>query len=60
MDKRQAFPRNNVQKNLEGMTLRDYFAAKAMTMFSPNEYTEITANKAYRLADAMMKQRQNP
>lgn len=51
----------------EGMTLRDYFAAKAMiTMGEPDSYvgTEETkrsyrcfANKAYKLADAMLEAR---
>lgn len=46
-----------------GMTLRDYFAAKAMTGYSPG--SEVTdgavqarADSAYRMADAMLKARE--
>ena len=65
----QAFPRqqweydgqNNVlQYQEEGMTLRDYFAAKAMQSLplsiSHNEQ-ELIANAAYGMADAMLKAR---
>ena len=38
------------------MTLRDYFAAKAMTMFHAGT-AESIALKAYALADAMIKKR---
>jgi len=48
-----------------GMTLRDYFAAKAMQAFatSPREYDVVNshitcAKEAYLLADAMIKQRE--
>ena len=44
-----------------GMTLRDYFAAKAMQalMVHPdwNLYPDSTAKDAYKLADAMLKER---
>ena len=47
-----------------GMTLRDYFAAKALQNFrdqigsqSGQEWFEQTAKGAYRMADAMMKAR---
>ncbi len=55
------------RKPYEGMTLRDYFAAKAMQgMLSANgdengflEYEEKTvAKNAYKLADAMLKARE--
>ena len=55
-----------VVENFQGMTLRDYFAAKAMQgMISANgdsngylEYEEETvAANAYKLADAMLKAR---
>lgn len=62
MNNPPAFPRpyspsTNAQ---EGMTLRDYFAAKAMA----NAYTQhdgnpnIIAKWAYEIADAMLKERQ--
>jgi len=45
-----------------GMTLRDYFAAKAiqsviLAEHSKNEFNEIQAVMAYEVADAMMKAR---
>jgi hypothetical protein len=47
-----------------GMTLRDYFAAKALTNFydqigsqSDQEWFEKIAQGAYRMADAMMEAR---
>jgi hypothetical protein len=65
----QAFPRqqweydgqNNVlQYQEEGLTLRDYFAAKAMQSVSLaldlNEQ-HLIANAAYQMADAMLKAR---
>ena len=44
----------------EGMTMRDYFAAKAMqTLISADQVTphDYTANDAYSYADAMLKAR---
>ena len=45
-----------------GMNLRDYFAAKAMQSLSNNNDTEdledVFAEQAYRIADAMMKARE--
>lgn len=49
----------------KGMTLRDYFAAKALTMVSAgNEHTDMVgwdyrhfAEYAYRMADAMLAER---
>lgn len=43
---------------LDGMTLRDYFAAKAMqaTVDPARPYTQIAA-LAYQVADAMLKER---
>lgn len=48
----------------QGMSLRDYFAAKAMQAFANGTvftYTEAneTAQKAYEYADAMLAQREN-
>ena len=57
-----AFP-NPYYKNVYGMTLRDYFAAKAMTGLLTaeivGEYTnEHIANISFLIADAMMKARE--
>jgi hypothetical protein len=45
-----------------GMTLRDYFAAKAMQAmldsFSHPDNYEFAADRAYKMADAMLKARQ--
>lgn len=55
----QAFPRTATQRN--GMTLRDYFAAKAMAAywFDPNVATDqkTAAAWAYDMADAMLEAR---
>jgi len=60
-----AFPTNNWQKTVpmssgysEGMTLRDYFAAKAMLRTSVGSSYEQLAKTAYEIADAMMKARE--
>ena len=59
-----AFPISGSQyRHTEGMTLRDYFAAKAMQTYmhqevwNPNTYKD-AAEKSYRVADAMLKARQ--
>ena len=60
-----AFPNegfNGWGKPFEGMTLRDYFAAKAMqSMNSREDYVDAPADAialdAYALADAMLKAR---
>ncbi len=58
-----AFP-INARTTKEGMTLRDYFAAKAMQGYCSNQQhtsnctVEITADGAYEVADAMMKARE--
>lgn len=53
----KAFPTNRS----EGMDLRDYFAAKAMTGMmadhTRDNYPEEIAEHAYKIADAMMKAR---
>jgi hypothetical protein len=41
----------------EGMTLRDYFAAKAMQALMRENYFESTARSAYHMADIMLKER---
>ena len=52
-----------VPQHTEGMTLRDYFAAKAMHAFlmRPTSMTapdEVLAEDAYNTADAMLKARE--
>ena len=43
----------------EGMTLRDYFAAKAMQAFCKDDASfKTNAIEAYRMADAMLKARE--
>jgi len=53
-----AFPHENFLSH-RGMTLRDYFAAKAMQGFMGSSWNvksfEDMASKAYQLADAMLK-----
>ena len=56
-------PNGDVIYGREGMTLRDYFAAKAMqgllsAHFCSDEYTsEVIAATAYQMADAMLTER---
>ena len=60
MNNPPAFP-NDVAKHpfdKEGMTLRDYFAAKAMQALVEKSYFDTTARLAYEIADAMMKARE--
>jgi len=57
-----AFPWTHDNVTCTGMTLRDYFAAKAMTGLLTaeivGEYSnEHVAEISYRIADAMLKQR---
>jgi hypothetical protein len=62
MNKEPAFP---VLPYKSGMTLRDYFAAKAMQSFLSHlveegwdaDDLELVAETSYRMADAMMKAR---
>jgi len=60
-----AFPVNGYSPDFNGMTLRDYFAAKAMQNFrdqigsqSDQEWFEQIAQGAYKMADAMIKARE--
>ncbi len=66
-----AFPHSDTRSNYSGMTLRDYFAAKAITsiMATPwfqhtssqrgsAEYAEELASECYAVADAMLKARE--
>ena len=58
-----AFPTSNGGSPDDGMTLRDYFAAKAlpklMAMSNPDghEDAEATASWSYAYADSMLKER---
>jgi hypothetical protein len=59
------YPNGQIQFGSNGMTLRDYFAAKAMAAFlsSPDDanYYEkhpgLLADSAYNIADAMLAER---
>ena len=55
-----AFPQPiNPSEQGRGMTLRDYFAAKAMqSMLNNSTHYESVAKYAYRMADEMMKARE--
>jgi len=56
-----AFP-NAHYHNVSGMTLRDYFAAKAMqAIISSHDNTtlDFVSGKAYQYADAMLKARES-
>lgn len=45
----------------EGMTLRDYFAAKAMSSLIGGGHTPgLIASRAYEIADAMLAERSKP
>ena len=57
-----AFPTSNGGSPDDGMTLRDYFAAKAMLGILTNNNLEdcddfVVANCAYQMADFMLKAR---
>ena len=56
-----AFPNaafGSTRNEQQGMTLRDYFAAKAMQALVAKSYFDTTARLAYEIADAMMKARE--
>jgi hypothetical protein len=59
-----AFPIPNVDHAYDGMTLRDYFAAKAMHGILRNNQgnrgwsDDMCAEAAYEIADAMLKARE--
>jgi hypothetical protein len=60
-----AFPQSNdrvvAAKSIEhsqGMTLRDYFATKAMQVLVNENYFDVTAKLAYKMADAMLEERE--
>jgi len=57
-----AFPAHFYDGRSTGMTLRDYFAAKALEqhgfLTKPYDTTDETAKNCYRMADAMLKARE--
>ena len=57
-----AFPVEDVQENYFGMTLRDYFAAKAMqgllAGIGPEDNIEVLPSLCYGMADAMLAERE--
>ena len=62
-----AFPTPAHNLANDGMTLRDYFAAKAMhaqignpLKLGDDEGRRLIAERAYRMADAMLKHREKP
>ena len=64
MNNEPAFPLHNhgaqtLGMHIYGMTLRDYFAAKAMQVFLTNERSTMSgdAAAAYEMADAMLEAR---
>lgn len=69
MNNMPAFPQPiNPSEQVRGMTLRDYFAAKAMQpvvddflasgwSFANEDLSQIVAQNCYEIADAMMKAR---
>ena len=63
MKHESAFPISGSQyQHTEGMTLRDYFAAKAMQAIVSKEVSHVSwvdeyAKNAYKMADAMLKAR---
>lgn len=55
-----AFPQpyQECMSHLKGLTMRDYFAAKAINFIQWNsDYTTICAKRCYEIADAMMEAR---
>ena len=58
---KQAFPKDKTAGGYDGVTLRDYFAAKVITgawqTVSPGSQSEL-AKRAYEIADAMLNQRE--
>ena len=53
-----AFPSTHPHGKEDGMTMRDYFAAKAMMLSMPDWTTIEIARRAYVMADAMLKARE--
>jgi hypothetical protein len=58
MKNEPAFPTGTgITPYKSGMTLRDYFAAKAMQALIQHHYFDVAAKKSYEVADAMLKAR---
>lgn len=57
-DGQPAFPTHPGMQFNDGMTLRDYFAAKAMLMFPECHSFSNRAKLSYELADAMLNERE--
>jgi hypothetical protein len=63
MQNNPAFPHSRLGSDADGMTLRDYFAAKAMQSLMHTQYADMTyegeidnlAHEAYLIADAMVR-----
>ena len=53
-----AFPIAHSYLIQSGMSLRDYFAAKAMQALAQGNYFDATARQAYMIADAMLRERE--
>ena len=53
-----AFPVAHSYLIQPGMSLRDYFAGKAMQALAQGNYFDATARQAYMIADAMLKARE--
>ena len=56
-----AFPNNFTIEKYQGLTIRDYFAAKALQGLLASETQapmEVFVTRSYLIADAMMKERQ--
>ena len=53
-----AFPVAHSHLIQSGMSLRDYFAGKAMQALAQGNYFDATARQAYMIADAMLKARE--
>jgi hypothetical protein len=53
-----AFPVAHTYLVQSGMSLRDYFAAKAMQALAQGNYFDATARQAYMIADAMLEARE--
>ncbi len=53
-----AFPVAHSYLIQPGMSLRDYFAGKAMQALVQGNYFDVTAKQAYMMADAMLKARE--
>jgi hypothetical protein len=53
-----AFPVAHSHLIQSGMSLRDYFAGKAMQALAQGNYFDATARQAYMIADAMLRERE--